>query len=290
MADITAALVKELREKTNAGMMDCKKALSETDGDLQAAEDYLRKKGITDSSKKASRDANEGTIAANINGDSKTGSLLEVNCETDFVAKNDNFQGFVANLCEQASNTEASDVDALLASTYEDASLDVFLKSKITELGENIVVRRFERFEVQGTGIIASYIHLAGRVGVLLEVGCGKEETTTSDSFREVVKDVTLHIAAAAPASISRDEIPADIVAKEKDIFAEQMKDKPANVIERIVEGKLDKFFATSCLLEQGFVKDPDQSIKDLLAAKGKELDDTLEIRRFVRYALGEAV
>lgn len=290
MAEITAALVKELREKTNAGMMDCKKALTEAGGDLQEAEDYLRKKGIAGASKKASREANEGAVVAHIDGDGRIGVLLEINCETDFVAKNENFQSFVAGLASHAASCGAGSLEELLASDHEGNSLEDFVKVKMAELGENLVVRRFVRFDVEGCGVAASYIHLAGRVGVLVEVGSGSEETVSDQRFREVVKDVTLHIAAAAPTGLSREDIPADIVAKEREIYAEQMKDKPANVIDRIVDGKLDKFFATSCLLEQGFIKDPDQSISGLLEASGKDLNDRLEIRRFARFALGESI
>ncbi len=290
MAEITASLVKELREKTNAGMMDCKRALTETGGDLQQAEDYLRKKGIAGASKKASRDANEGAVVAHIEVDERVGVLVEINCETDFVAKNENFQSFVAEVAAHAASSGAGSLEEMMASGRGDGSLEDFVKIKISELGENLVVRRFVRFDVAGCGIAASYIHMAGRVGVLVEVGCGKEETVSNERFREVVKDITLHIAAAAPAGLAREDIPADVVAKEKEIYAEQMQDKPANVIDRIVEGKLEKFFATTCLLEQGFIKDPDQSIRQLLENSGRELDDSLEIRRFARFALGETL
>ncbi len=290
MADITAALVKELREKTNAGMMDCKRALTETGGDLQEAEDYLRKKGIAGASKKAARDANEGAVVACLSNDGKSGVLLEINCETDFVAKNETFQEFISGVAAHAVASGITSLEDLLASDYQGSSLEDFVKGKIAALGENLVVRRFEHFDVEGGGIAASYIHMAGRVGVLVDVGCGKEATAGDDRFREVVKDVTLHVAAAAPAGLSRDDIPAEVVAREKEIFTEQMKDKPANVIDKIVSGKLDKFFANSCLLEQGFIKDPDLSIKALLEAKGKELEDSIEVRRFARFALGEEV
>jgi len=290
MAEITAALVKELRDKTNAAMMQCKKALTETGGDIEAAADYLRKKGIADSDKKASRDAKEGIIAAHVSDDGQLGALVEVNCETDFVAKNENFQSFVAEVNSAVANSDAADVEGVLATTHGDATVETYVKGKITELGENLVLRRFDRFATQGTGTVASYIHLAGKVGVLIEVGCGSDATVGNDTFKEVVKDLTLHIAAAQPTCINRNEVDSNLVAKEREIFAEQMKDKPANVIDKIIEGKLEKFYATTCLLEQGFVKDPDQSVNDLLAAKGKELDDTLEVRRFARFAVGEEV
>lgn len=292
MADITVELIKTLREKTNAGMMDCKKALQEAGGDLEKAETILRKMGIADADKKATRAAREGVVAARVADDGSTGVLLEVNCETDFVAKNENFTSFVDSLLDHAARSEAagSAEEVLKQNFVGDASQTVeeVVKAKVGELGENLVFQRYVRFDLAGAGKVASYIHMQGKVGVLLEVHCGKAGTTGEAAFNEVVKDLTLHIAAAQPICVSRDEVPAGLVEKEREIYREQVKGKPENILDRIVEGKLGKFYSNIALLEQGFIKDPDQSIGDLLAAKSKELGDDLTVARFARFAIGE--
>jgi len=291
MAEITASLVKELRDKTNAGMMECKNALKETEGDVDAAIKFLRERGAIKAAKKADREAKEGIVSANIDAQSRSGVLVEVNCETDFVAKNDNFKAFVTELTDAVAGSDASDIEAANSISKNEGSLDDFVKAKVIELGENLQFRRMIRYDVEGSGVVASYIHLGGKVGVLLEVNCNKDDTASNDSFRELVKDLTLHIAAASPAGIGRDEIPSDLVEAEKDLFRKQMEDsgKPPEIMDKIIEGKLGKFYSTVCLLEQGFIKDPDQTISDLLSAKGKELDDELTVRRFTRFGVGEA-
>ncbi|MBT7983358.1 MAG: translation elongation factor Ts [Akkermansiaceae bacterium] len=290
MAEITASLVKELRDKTNAGMMECKNALKETGGDVDAAIKFLRERGAIKAAKKADREAKEGIVSAKIDAESRSGVLVEVNCETDFVAKNDNFKAFVNELTDAVAGSDASDIESANSISKDEGSLDDFVKAKVIELGENLQFRRMVRYDVEGSGVVASYIHLGGKVGVLLEVNCGKDDTASNDSFRELVKDLTLHIAAASPAGIGRDEISSDLVETEKDLFRKQMEDsgKPPEIMEKIIEGKLGKFYSTVCLLEQGFIKDPDQTISDLLAAKGKDLDDELTVRRFTRFGVGE--
>lgn len=287
---ITATLVNDLRKKTNAGMMDCKRALEETKGDLEAAVTLLREKGIAKAGSKADRAANEGVITARISDDAKTGILLEVNCETDFVSKNENFQGFVASLADSLIASQPADHAAALQAQFNGLSVEDAVKAKVAEVGENLQFRKYVRYEVQGEGVVASYIHMGGRVGVLIEVGAGNAETASTAGFRELVKDLTLHIAAAAPRGLSREDIPADVVEAEKNIFRAQLADsgKPANILENIINGKIGKFYSENCFLEQGFVKDPDTSINKLLEAKGKELGDTLTVRRFVRFGLGE--
>lgn len=291
MAEISASLVKELRDKTNAGMMECKNALKETEGDVDAAIKFLRERGAIKAAKKADREAKEGIVSANIDAESKSGVLVEVNCETDFVAKNDNFKAFVSELTDAVAGSDASDVESANSISKDEGSLDDFVKAKVIELGENLQFRRMVRYDVEGSGVVASYIHLGGKVGVLLEVNCGKAESASNDSFRELVKDLTLHIAASSPAGIGRDEISSDLVEAEKDLFRKQMEDsgKPPEIMEKIIEGKLGKFYSTVCLLEQGFIKDPDQTISDLLAVKGKDLDDELTVRRFARFGVGES-
>ena len=291
MAEISASLVKELRDKTNAGMMECKNALKETEGDVDAAIKFLRERGAIKAAKKADREAKEGIVSANIDAEARSGVLVEVNCETDFVAKNDNFKAFVSELTDAVAGSDASDVESANSISKDEGSLDDFVKAKVIELGENLQFRRMVRYDVEGSGVVASYIHLGGKVGVLLEVNCGKTESASNDSFRELVKDLTLHIAASSPAGIGRDEISSDLVEAEKDLFRKQMEDsgKPPEIMEKIIEGKLGKFYSTVCLLEQGFIKDPDQTISDLLAVKGKDLDDELTVRRFARFGVGES-
>jgi len=287
---ITASLVKELREKTGVAMMECKNALKETEGDIDAAIKILRERGEAKAEKKASRDANEGVIVAAIDESGKSGLLVEVNCETDFVAKNENFQAFVTDIANTVLASDAADLDAALALPKEDGSLEQFIKTKVLEMGENLQFRRFERLSLDGEGAVASYIHLGGKVGVLIEVGAGNAATAQADGFKDLVKDLTLHIAATSPAGLKREDIPADLVESEKDIFRKQMEgqNKPADILEKIIEGKLGKFYSERCLLEQGFVKDPDTAVKALLEAKGKELGDTITINNFLRFGLGE--
>ena len=288
---ITATLVKELRDKTNAGMMECKNALKETDGDIEAAIKFLRERGAIKAAKKAGREAKEGVVAAQIDAAAKSGVLVEINCETDFVAKNDNFGAFVSELAETVASSDAADLDAANALAKGDGTLDDFVKAKVIEIGENLQFRRMQRFDLEGSGVVASYIHLGGKVGVLLELGSSDDALAASDGFRELAKDLTLHIAASAPAGLSRDEIAADLVEAEKDLFRKQMADsgKPAEILEKIIEGKLGKFSSSICLLEQGFIKDPAVSITDLLATKAKELGGEITVKRFARYAIGEA-
>ncbi len=287
---ITAAIVKELRDKTNAGMMDCKKVLTETHGDIEASIKLLRERGIAKAGAKADRAAKEGVITARVNAGATTGILLEVNCETDFVSKNENFQAFVAQIADALALAKAADHAAALAVNMGEYDLDNTVKAKVVEVGENLQFRKYVRYDAAPGGVIASYIHLGGKVGVLIEVGTTQAATAGSDSFRELIKDLTLHIAASAPKGLSREDIAESVVENEKDIFRARLiaEGKPANIIDNIIKGQLGKFFAESCFLEQAFVKDQDIKISALLEAKGKELGDTLTVTRFVRFGLGE--
>ncbi|MBT3194330.1 MAG: translation elongation factor Ts [Verrucomicrobia bacterium] len=274
---ITASEVKALRDATNVSMMECKRALVETDGDLEGATKLLRERGMAVAAKRATKAANQGIITATETDGGKTIAMVEVNCETDFVARNEDFQKFVADAGDKALATD----DAL-----SDVMADELVE-QIAAIGENLKIRRNLRYQLSGTGKLASYIHLGGKVGVVIEVACGKEETATSPVFEELVKDLTLHIAAAAPPYLTSAEIPADVIAEERAIFAKQVEGKPEQIIGKIVDGKVEKFYAETCLVNQGFVKEPKQSITQLLEAKGKELSDTFEIKRFERYQLG---
>ncbi len=276
--DISAAMVKELRDETGLGMMECKKALIETNGDKAAAIKVLRERGMAIAGKKADRVAKDGRVACDIYDGGRTGVMIEVNCETDFVARNTVFQAFMKDLVAQARSV----ADNALAETAK-----AQVQAKIAEIGENLIVRRNVRFAVQGEGIIAGYIHLGEKVGVLLEVGCTQAATVAKEAFRDAVKDVTLQIAASNPTYLERASVPADVIAAEREIYAKQVENKPANIVQKIVDGKLEKFYQQGCLIEQAFVKDPDVSITEMLAARGKDVGDTLVVRRFVRYQVG---
>jgi len=280
MVEINAAQVKELREETNVGMMECKKALVEAGGNKLEAVRILRERGLAIAGKKASRTAKEGQIAAEIRQGGKLGAMVEVNCETDFVARNASFQAFLRSVAEKAAAVQGDLAEAMTSE----------VAAKITEIGENLIIRRRVRFEVREPGIVASYIHLGGKVGVLVEVGCGLEATEKQEAFRELVKDITLHIVACQPQYLTRQDVPAELIKTESDIYAKQMENKPPQIVQKIVTGKLEKFYDQVCLVEQGFVKDPDISISDLLAGKGKALGDALQIRRFARYQVGEQI
>ncbi len=275
--EITAALVKELRDETNVGMMECKKALVEAGGDKEKAVKLLRERGLAIAGKKASRVAKEGNVAAEIFNGGKSGVLIEANCETDFVTRNESFKDLVVQLIGIAKGIQGS-----LAEAAKD-----LVVAKIASIGENIIVRRNVRYDAQGEGIIAAYIHLGGKVGVLVEVGCGQAATAANPAFKELVKDITLHIAACNPGYLVRKDVPETVLASEKDIYAKQVTGKPANIVEKIVLGKLEKFYSQTCLVEQAFVKDPEQSVTDLLANKGKDFGDVLAIRRFTRFQVG---
>ena len=260
---------------TGAGMMDCKKALTESDGDVDAAIEILRKKGEAKAVKKGGRDANEGIIAQNISADSKTGVLVEVNCETDFVAKNDDFKAY----CDDVAGKLAENPDV---------DLEADRVAAVQKLGENIKVSRSERWTVDGTGAIASYIHTGGKVGVLVEVGAGKDDSIGTDAFKQLLRDITLQIAAASPQALDRDGLDQDELEKEKALIREQMKDKPEKALEGIIRGKMEKHFQTYCLVDQGFVKQNGEiSVKKHMENVGKEIGDELSVRRFLRYQVG---
>jgi len=277
MADITAADVGKLREMTGAGLMDCKKALVEAAGHIDNAVDILRKKGVASAGKKAGRDAKEGVIVQYVQPGAKLGLLVEVNCETDFVARNESFGAF----CEDIAKKLAANPNA---------DLEADRVAAVAKIGENIKVSRHHRMEVSGNGLVAAYIHTGAKIGVLVEVGAGKEATVAHDDFKQLVRDITLQIAAAHPYVVSREQVDPAVLAKEKEIAAEQVKNKPPQAIAKIVEGKLEKFYQGYCLLDQGFVKrNSEVSVKEHKDSVAKQLGDEITIRRFVRFQVGEA-
>jgi len=260
--------------------MDCKRALTEAAGDLDKAVEILRKTGAASAAKKATRDAKEGVIAQHIVPGGKSGVLLEVNCETDFVARNEDFRKFCDELARKLSANPGVDLEADRVAA-------------VAKIGENIKISRNHRMEVNGNGLVAAYIHTGAKVGVLVEVGAGKAETTGTDDFKQLVKDITLQIAAGSPYAVSREQVPAEVVAKEREIAAnsDRFKGKPPQAIEKILQGMIEKFYQTYCLVDQGFVKrNSEVSVKEHVAQIAKQLGDEITIRRFVRFQVGEAV
>lgn len=278
MATITASAVKDLREKTGVGMMEAKKALEEAGGDFEKAVDILRKKGLSAAAKKAGRVAAEGMIATAVVSGGKVGAMIEVNSETDFVAKNEEFRQFAERLARLVAEQNPADVEALSRLTLDGENVESRRQALIQKIGENIAIRRFVRYQTDGT--IAVYVH-GSKIGVLVEYAGGDQE---------LGKDIAMHVAASNPLYLSRETVPADAIERERSIYRAQAMEtgKPANVIDKIVDGKLEKFFADTCLMEQVFIKDPEGKlkIKGLLAQKGKGMT----LRRFVRYQLGEGI
>lgn len=276
MAEITANAVAKLRETTGAGLMECKKALLEASGDQSLAVDILRKKGVATAAKKSGREAREGVIVRYVLPDFRAGVLVEINCETDFVAKNDSFRAFCDEIARKLVVNPGVDLEADRVAA-------------VAKIGENIRISRHQRLEVSGHGMVWGYIHTGAKVGVLVEVGAGKESTVSNEEFKQLVKDMTLQIAAAHPSAVSREQLDPQIVAKEKEIAAEQVKDKPPQAIAKIVDGKLEKFYQTVCLLDQGFVKmNAEITVREHVAGVGKRLGDEITIRRFLRFQVGE--
>ena len=279
MADISVAMINDLRQRTNAGMMDCKKALIDTQGDMDAAIKILREKGLAIQVKRADKESKEGIIKALASADGKTMAMAEINTETDFVAKTDNFKNFVSTVTQKVLD---------IGEDFGDSLKDE-LMTIVSQTGENVKIRRTARFVQDGTGKLESYIHMGGKVGVLVEVACGKEETVTNAAFTELVHDLALQVAAAAPRYLVPEEVPADVVEGEKDIYRNQVQGKPENIVENILKGKIQKFYSDVCLIHQPFVKEPKQSITDIVQACAKATGDTVTIKRFVRFQLGAA-
>jgi len=273
MATVTAAMVKELRERTGAGMMDCKKALAETNGDMSKAADYLREKGIAKAAKKSGRIAAEGAVAAYVSADGKVASMVEVNCETDFTANNENFRKLVKEVTEQVAKVNPADLDALNESKIGSKKVIDLVTEATATIGEKISVRRFIRYETKGK--LTSYIHMGGKIGVLVELDGGSDE---------LGKDVALQIAAMNPLAVDRDRVDAAELEHEKEILRKQALEegKPEKIVERMVEGRIKKFYKEVCLVEQEFVKDNEKTVNDILGG--------VKVLNFARYQLGEGI
>ena len=284
---ISSASVKELRELTGCGMMDCKKALTETDGNMEKAIEWLREKGLAAAAKKAGRIAAEGLVYASTNADNSVGVVVEVNSETDFVAKNEDFQNFVKGIADVVEKENPADVEALLEMSYpgSEGTVADMLREKILTIGENMNIRRFARYE----GSVITYIHGGGRIGVMVNFDVDGAE---NDVIAEVKKDVAMQVAAAMPQYLDRDSVPAEVVEKEKEILSAQAlnEGKPANIVEKMVMGRINKFYQENCLVDQVFIKDNDITIKKLLEAKSKETGVNISIKGFVRFEKGEGL
>ena len=287
---VTASMVKELRELTGAGMMDCKKALNETDGDMDAAIEYLRKNGEAKAVKKAGRIAAEGLVMAEVKDD-KTAAIVEVNSETDFVAKNAEFQAFVKAVTNQAMATEAKDMDTFMAEAWnEDSSKTVqdALTEKISVIGEKLSIRRFEK--IVSNGCVVSYIHGGGRIGVLVEA----ETDVVNDEIRKCLKNVAMQVAAMSPKYVSRDEVSQEFMDHEKEILLAQAKtenpDKPDNIIEKMIIGRLNKEMKEICLLDQVYVQDGDLTVAKYVEKVAKENGANMTVKKFVRFETGEGI
>ena len=290
MAQISAQLVKQLREMTDSPMMECKRALVEAEGDIDKAVDVLRKMGMAKAVKKAGRETNEGAIAAWVSEDSSCGALVELSCETDFVATNPKFTGFAKQLAEVVAKTNPADVDALKAGAFNgDETVEAALTEMIHIIGENMKIARFSRHEVTD-GALSSYIHLGGKLGVMVEFKLGKPVTAQAESFKTFAHDVAMQVAAAGAICARREDVPAETIEHEMSIYQAQAAEsgKPEAIQKKIAEGRLNKFFAESVLTEQSFIKDGDVTIRQYADKVAKELGDTIEIISFDRFTFGE--
>jgi elongation factor Ts len=306
MAEITASLVKELRERTGAGMMECKSALVEAKGDLPEAEVVLRKRGIASAGKKSSRATKQGLIGSYIQDGAQLGVLVEVNCESDFVARTDDFQELVQDIAvhvaqadpkairkEEIVNEALADQALLEQPFFKEAALTVgqLVKTKIAKLGENISIARFVRAQVTGQGAVGSYIHHGGQLGVLVEINCESAGAAQSADFQELVHDVAMHVAAADPRFVRKEDVTEDVLAKEREIQKARViaEGKPEKMADKIVEGRMQKFYEEVCLIEQPFVKEPALTVGQLVKTKGAKLGENITVTRFIRFKVGDS-
>lgn len=283
---ISAQAVKELREKTGAGMMDCKKALTEADGDLEKAVDILREKGLAAAAKKSGRVAAEGVVAAYVSEDKKDAGLVEFNCETDFVSANEAFAGLANDIAELVAKNEIATIEDIKALKLNDGTVQDAINALIAKLGENMSLRRFEKIHAED-GLVAAYIHMGGKIGVLVQV----KSENTSDEVSTVARDVAMHVAALNPQFLDKTSVDADTIEREKEIYRVQAlnEGKPANIVEKMILGRVNKFLKEVCLVEQLFVKNPDLTIAGFLKEESKKLGD-IQLVKFTRFEKGEGI
>ena len=285
MANITAAMVKELRERTSAGMMDCKKALEESDGDMEKAIDWLRQKGLSKAAKKAGRATSEGAIAQKIAPDNSVAAFVEVMCETDFVSRGDKFQAFAAEVAATVFDKKPADSAAL------DALMGDALANQIATLGENMSIGRFARIQAEMPGLVGTYVHSNGKIGVMVELGCKKAETLAKPGLLELARNLAMQVTAAGAVALDAASLDPALIERERVVYRQKTLDegKPANIVDKIVDGRIQKFYQEVCLMEQAYIRDDKVTVKALVKDQGKALDDEIAVRRFVRMQLGES-
>lgn len=284
MAEITAAMVKELRDRTAAGMMDCKNALKECEGNIEGAIDWLRQKGLSKAAKKAGRATSEGLVASVVAAGNQKAAIVEVMCETDFVSRGEKFQAFAKTVGQAVFDKTPADAPALAAILGDEVN------NQIATLGENISLGRFAVYTVEGNGAIGCYVHANGKIGVLVELGCGKADTVKNAKFQELARNVAMQVAASCPTAVTPEALAPAVVEREKEVARQKALEegKPANIVDKIVDGRIRKFYQEVCLVHQVYIRDDSQSIQVLLAEEGKAMGDMIGIKRFVRFQLGE--
>jgi len=288
MADISAALVMKLRKMSGQGMMDCKKALQETDGDVEKAMDLLRKKGLATLAKRAGRDTSEGLVVCKTSDDGKTAALATLCCETDFVAKSDDFVATAKTLADFALACPQNEgVENVLETSVDGKTFNDLLTEIVSKTGEKTQVGDYTKYKLDGPGLISTYIHFNEKVGTMLQVDTSNDETAAGEAIKQAASDIAMHITATKPLALNKDQIDPEMIEREKAIFAEQVKNKPANIIDKIVEGKMNKFYAENCLLQQPFVKDDSKSVEQVITEAAKQAGGEAKIRRFVRFEVG---
>ena len=288
MADISAAMVMKLRKMTGQGMMDCKRALQEANGNIEQATDILRKKGLTTLAKRAERETSEGLVVCKSSADGKTSAIATLCCETDFVAKNDNFVATAQTLADYALACSAEKgAENILETAVDDRKFSDILTETVSKTGEKTQVGDYAKYKLDGPGLISTYIHFNEKVGTMVQIETSDETTAAADVLKQTASDIAMHITATKPLALDKADIAPETIEREKSIFAEQVKNKPANIIEKIIEGKIRKFFAENCLLDQPFVKDDSKSVAQVLAEAAKQAGGEAKIKRFVRFEVG---
>jgi elongation factor Ts len=288
MTDISAAMVMKLRKMSGQGMMDCKKALQETDGDIEKAMDVLRKKGLATLAKRAGRETSEGLVVSKISADGKTAVLATLCCETDFVAKSDDFVATAKILADAAlACSHDEGVENVLETPADGRKFNDVLTEVVGKTGEKTQVGDYAKYKLDGPGLISTYIHFNDKVGTMLQIDTSDDATAAADVIKQSAADIAMHITATKPLALDKDQIDPETIEREKAIFAEQVKNKPANIIDKIVEGKMKKFYTDNCLLEQPFVKDDSKSVEQVLNEAAKKAGGQAKIKRFVRFEVG---
>jgi elongation factor Ts len=288
MADISAALVMKLRKMSGQGMMDCKKALQETDGDVEKAMDLLRKKGLATLAKRAGRDTSEGLVVCKTSDDGKTAAMATLCCETDFVAKSDDFVATAKTLADFALACPHDEgAESVLETSVDGRTFNDLLTEIVSKTGEKTQVGEYTKYKLDGPGLISTYIHFNEKVGTMLQVDTSNDEIAAGEAIKQAASDIAMHITATKPLALNKEQIDPETIEREKAIFAEQVKNKPANIIDKIVEGKMNKFYAENCLMQQPFVKDDSKSVEQVLNEAAKQAGGQAKIKRFVRFEVG---